>query len=84
MLKAVSDTAKYGGMTVGPKVIDARVKRNMEKAAKRVKSGVFARQWLRENRRGRTLFNKLLKEWENHPLEKTGAFIRGLSHVGNR
>ena len=84
MLRAVSDTAKYGGMTVGPKVIDARVKKNMEKAAKRVKSGTFAREWLKEDRRGRPLFDKLMKEWENTSLEKAGKFIRSMSGVGKR
>jgi ketol-acid reductoisomerase len=84
MLRAVSDTAKYGGMAIGPKIIDARVKRNMEKAAKRVKSGAFAREWLREDRRGRPLFSKLMKEWENQPLEKAGKFIRSMSGMGKR
>lgn len=84
MLRAVSDTAKYGGITVGPRLIDARVKRNMQKAAKRVKSGAFAHEWLREDRKGRPLFNKLMREWENHPLEKTGAFIRGMSGIGKK
>ena len=84
MLKSVSDTAKYGGLTVGPKIIDARVKKNMEKAAKRVKSGAFAREWLKENRKGRPIFNKLMKEWENQPLEKAGQFIRNMSGAGNR
>ncbi|MEM2093905.1 MAG: ketol-acid reductoisomerase [Candidatus Bathyarchaeia archaeon] len=79
MLKAVSDTAKYGGMTVGPKVIDSRVKRNMLKVVERVRSGAFAREWLRENRKGRPTFKKLMDEWANHPLEKTGAFIRTMS-----
>jgi ketol-acid reductoisomerase len=84
MLRAVSDTAKYGGMTVGPKIVDAHVKRNMEKAAKRVKSGAFAREWLREDRKGRPLFNKLMKEWENEALEKAGEFIRNMSGMGKR
>jgi len=84
MLRAVSDTAKYSGMTVGPRVLDARVKRNMQKAAERVKSGAFAREWLREDRRGRPLFNKLLKEWENQPIEKAGEFIRNMSGLGKR
>lgn len=84
MLRAVSDTAKYGGLTVGPKVIDARVKKNMEKAANRVKNGSFAREWLKEDRKGRPLYSKLMKEWENQPLEKAGEFIRNMSGVGKR
>ena len=84
MLRAVSDTAKYGGMTVGPKVIDSRVKRNMQRAAQRVKGGAFAREWLREDRQGRPLFEKLMKEWEDTRLEKAGEFIRGMSGVDKR
>ncbi len=81
MLRAVSDTAKYGGLIVGPKVIDAHVRKNMEKAVKDVQSGKFARAWLREDKKGRPVMNKLMKQWENHPLEKTGEFIRRMSEV---
>ncbi len=84
MLRAVSDTAKYGGLTVGPRVIDERVKKKMEKAANRVKSGAFAREWLKEDKKGRPLYNKLMKEWETQPLEKAGEFIRNMSGVGKR
>jgi ketol-acid reductoisomerase len=84
MLRAVSDTAKYGGLTVGPKVIDSRVKKSMEKAANRVKNGSFAREWLKEDRKGRPLYSKLMKDWENQPLEKAGEFIRNMSGVGKR
>jgi len=84
MLRAVSDTAKYGGLTVGPRVIDSRVKNNMRKAANRVKNGSFAREWLKEDRKGRPLYSKLMKDWENQPLEKAGEFIRNMSGVGKR
>lgn len=76
MLKAVSDTAKYGGLAVGPKVIDDRVKENMRKAAKDVQSGKFAKEWIKENARGRPVLNKLMKQIEKHPIEKVGKFIR--------
>lgn len=76
MLKAVSDTAKYGGLTVGPKVIDERVKQNMRKAAKNVQNGKFAKEWIRENEKGRPVLNKLMKEVEKHQVEKVGKFIR--------
>lgn len=84
MLKAVSDTAKYGGLMVGPKIIDGHVKRNMERAAKRVQNGKFAREWLREDRTGRPIMNKLMKQWEKTTLEKTGEFIRRMSGVGKK
>ena len=50
MLKAVSNTAKYGGLTVGPKVIDEHVRENMRKAVKDVQSGMFAREWINERK----------------------------------
>lgn len=81
MLRAVSDTAKYGGITVGPKIIDSHVRRNMEKAVKRVQDGSFAREWLKEDKRGRPNMNTLIKQWENHPLEKTGSIMRRMSGV---
>ncbi len=52
MLKRVSDTAKYGGLTVGPKVIDEHVKENMRKASERVLNGEFAKEWLEEYKSG--------------------------------
>ncbi len=76
MLKAVSDTAKYGGLTVGPKVIDECVKQNMRKAAKKVQNGKFAKEWIRENKKGRPVLNKLMQELEKHQIEKVGKFIR--------
>lgn len=84
MLMAVSDTAKYGGMTVGPKVIDAHVRENMEKAAKRVQNGEFAKEWLKEDAEGRKVFNSLLKQWQEHQLEKVGASMRSMSGVGKK
>jgi len=84
MLMAVSDTAKYGGMTVGPKIIDAHVRKNMEKAAKRVQSGQFAKKWLKEDANGRFVFNALLKQWQEHQLEKVGAKMRSMSGVGKK
>jgi len=84
MLMAVSDTAKYGGMTVGPKIIDAHVRKNMEKAAKRVQSGQFAKEWLKEDANGRFVFNALLKQWQEHQLEKVGAKMRSMSGVGKK
>jgi len=79
MLKAVSDTAKYGGLTVGPKVIDEHVKENMRRAAEYVRSGKFAEEWIKEHASGENRLKALMKEIEEHPLEKVGAFIRRMS-----
>lgn len=79
MLKAVSDTAKYGGLTVGPKVIDEHVKENMRKAAEHVQSGKFAEEWIKEHASGEKRLKALMKEIEEHQLEKVGLFIRKMS-----
>jgi ketol-acid reductoisomerase len=76
MLKAVSDTAKYGGLTVGPKIIDAHVKENMRKAAKLVQSGEFAKEWLKKSRQSKEIIDSLMKPIEEHQIEKVGKFIR--------
>jgi len=72
MLRAVSDTAKYGGLTVGPKVIDAHVKENMREAVKYVQSGRFAKEWIEK----KETLDTLMKEIEEHQIEKVGKFIR--------
>ncbi|MEM2281542.1 MAG: ketol-acid reductoisomerase [Candidatus Bathyarchaeia archaeon] len=79
MLQAVSDTAKYGGLTVGPKVIDGHVKENMRKVVEYVRSGTFAKDWIEEHRKGENNLKKLMREMENHELEKVGRFIRKMA-----
>jgi ketol-acid reductoisomerase len=81
MLKAVSDTANYGGLSVGSKIIDSHVRRNMEQAAERVRNGDFAKEWLAEDAKGRPNMNAKLTEWANHPLEVVGEKIRKMSGV---
>jgi len=79
MLKAVSDTAKYGGLTVGPKIIDEHVKENMRKAVENVKNGSFAKEWIAEYEKGAPNLSKLMKEVENHLLEVVGRKMRKLA-----
>ncbi|MEM4498130.1 MAG: ketol-acid reductoisomerase [Nitrososphaerota archaeon] len=79
MLKAVSDTAKYGGLTVGPKIIDEHVKENMRAAARRVKDGSFAREWIREHESGGKTLKQLMEQLENHPLEIVGRRLRRMA-----
>jgi len=76
MLRAVSDTAKYGGLTVGPKVIDSHVKENMRKVVKSVQSGEFAKGWVKKSSKAREILDAMMKEIENHQIEKVGKFIR--------
>jgi len=79
MLKAISDTAKYGGLTVGPKIIDEHVKENMRKAAREVQSGRFAEEWIREHKSGEKRLKELMKATENLEIEKVGRAIRRMA-----
>ncbi len=76
MLRAVSNTAKYGGLTVGPKVIDEHVRENMRKAVKDVQSGKFAKEWIEERKTGQKRMKALMREIEAHQIEQVGRFIR--------
>jgi len=81
MLKAVSDTAKYGGLTVGPKVIDNHVKENMRKVVETVQSGEFAKEWMKKSAKAREVLNALMKEIEEHQIEKVGKTIRKMAGI---
>jgi len=81
MLKAVSDTAKYGGLTVGPKVIDDHVKENMKRAVENVRNGTFAKEWIEEHRKGEKKLKILMQEIEEHELERVGKFIRKMAGI---
>lgn len=75
---SISETAKWGDVTVGPKIIDASVKKKMKAALKNIQNGKFAKEWVKEYETGYKNYNALLKEGEKHPIEKTGARLRGL------
>jgi len=77
MYKGVSDTAKYGGMSRGPFVIDDEVKKRMKKLLDDVVSGEFAKEWLDDyHKNNLKKFNELLEKESEHPIEKIGAEIR--------
>jgi len=75
---SVSETAKWGDVTLGPKIIDAGVKKRMKAALKDVQSGKFAKGWVSEYKGGYKKYNALLKKGQQHPIEKVGARLRGL------
>ncbi len=81
MLKAVSDTAKYGGLTVGPKVIDDNVKRNMKKAAEKVKKGSFTKEWVKEYKSGQKKLKELMENMASHQIEVVGKTLRKLAGI---
>ena len=75
---SVSETAKWGDVTVGPKIIDASVKQRMKAALKEIQSGQFARGWVKEYQSGYKRYHALLKKGEKHSIEKIGARLRSL------
>ena len=75
---SISETAKWGDVSVGPKIIDASVKKRMKAALKDIQSGKFAKNWVKEYQTGYKQYNALLKQGEQHSIEKTGARLRGL------
>jgi len=76
MRQRVSDTAEYGDMTRGKVVIDERTRKKMKKLLKDVRSGKFAREWIRENEAGRPKFNEMRKKEAAHPIEEVGRQLR--------
>ena len=76
MHRFISETAKYGDLTRGPRIVDARVKKEMRKVLGEIQTGKFARQWIKENAGGRKRYEKLLKRDIEHPIEKIGEALR--------
>jgi len=75
---SISETAKWGDVTVGPKIIDASVKKRMKAALKDIQTGKFAKDWVAEYKGGYKKYNALLAAGEKHPIEKTGAKLRSM------
>jgi len=76
MHQFISDTAKYGDLTRGQRIVDSHVKKQMRKILKEIQSGKFARQWIRESENGAKNFRRLLKQDMRHPIERVGERLR--------
>ncbi|MEM0089187.1 MAG: ketol-acid reductoisomerase [Archaeoglobaceae archaeon] len=76
MWRAVSETAKYGGMTRGKRIFTETTRQEMRKILKEIQTGEFAREWILENLAGRPVYNKLLEMEANHPIERVGKEVR--------
>jgi len=75
---SVSDTAEYGDYVSGPRVIDARVKENMQAVLADIKSGAFAERFIADQDAGAPEFKALRAKAAAHPIEETGRELRGL------
>ena len=78
MRKRVSDTAKWGDIHCGPRVIDAHVKENMRQLLREIQSGQFAKEWIAEHEAGRPNFTRLMAQDEQHQIEHVGRQLRAM------
>lgn len=78
MRYSISNTAQYGDLTRGPRVITDETKKEMKKILTEIQTGVFARDWMLENKANKPVFNALQKRGEAHQIEKVGAELRDM------
>ncbi|MFL6124482.1 ketol-acid reductoisomerase, partial [Actinophytocola sp.] len=78
MRYSISDTAEYGDVTRGPRVITDSVRGEMRKILGEIQDGTFAKEWVGEDEAGRPNFQKLVEQGEQHPIEEVGKKLRGL------
>jgi ketol-acid reductoisomerase len=78
MRYSISDTAEYGDLTRGPRIIDERVRAEMRTILDEIRSGKFAEEWIAESESGRATYRKLQDEGAAHPIEKVGAELRAM------
>jgi ketol-acid reductoisomerase len=76
MRERVSDTAEYGDLTRGPRVVTAGTRKEMKKMLGEIQTGKFAKEWIKENQKGRPVFNKLSKKDDNILIERVGKNLR--------
>ncbi len=78
MRYSISDTAEYGDLTRGKRVITEETRREMKRILSEIQTGQFAKEWLLENRVGRPAFTALRRMEAEHPIEEVGAKLRGM------
>jgi len=78
MRRFISDTAKYGDITRGPRVVPPEAKAEMKRILDEIQDGRFAREWVLENQCNRPVYNALLRKDEEHLVEEVGAKLRGM------
>lgn len=78
MRKGVSDTAEYGDITRGKRVVNKQTREEMKKILEEIQSGAFAREWIKENQDGRPNYNRITEEEKEHLVEKVGKELRAM------
>ena len=77
MHEFISDTAAYGDLVSGPRVIDEHVRNKMKDVLTDIQDGTFANNWINENKNGQPEFKKMMNEDLNHSIEEVGSDLRG-------
>lgn len=78
MRYSISNTAEYGDLTRGPRIITDETRAEMRKILSEIQSGQFADEWIAEYKAGRPNFNRIAESQANHPIEVTGKKLRGM------
>ena len=78
MRYSISDTAEYGDLTRGPRIITDAVKEEMRKVLKEIQDGKFAQEWIAESEGGRHRYHALAAAGAEHPIEKVGSELRAM------
>lgn len=78
MRYSISDTAEYGDITRGPRVINSSVKEEMKKILGEIQSGKFAKEWIEEDKNGRPNYNALVEKGKKHQIEEVGGKLRNM------
>jgi ketol-acid reductoisomerase len=78
MRYSISNTAQYGDLTRGPRIIPEKTKKEMKNILGEIQSGRFAKEWILECRANKPVFNALTKKGEEHPIEEVGAKLRAM------
>lgn len=78
MRYSISNTAEYGDLTRGPRIITSETRKEMKKILGEIQEGVFAKEWILENKAKRPVFNALAKKGESHPIEEVGQRLRAM------
>ena len=78
MRYSVSDTAEYGDLSRGPRIVNDDTRAEMKKILTEIQDGTFAEEWVRESKSGRKNFHAMEEAGKDHPIEKVGSKLRAM------
>jgi ketol-acid reductoisomerase len=78
MRYSISNTAEYGDLTRGPRIITEETKREMKRVLDEIQTGRFAREWVMENKTGQISFKAMRRRAAEHPIEQVGEKLRAM------